>query len=123
VAAGKESGRRTEGEGQNKRMDGWMNRMGSLAVTDGRQKADSVIRNEELGNGKGELGTRKKTMNKKLGLRFRYTWDIIEAADKGLLPDKIMLNTHPQRWDDKLWPWVKELVWQNVKNIIKNTFM
>jgi hypothetical protein len=31
-------------------------------------------------------------------LRFRYTWDIIEAAEKGLLPDRIMINTHPQRW-------------------------
>jgi len=35
------------------------------------------------------------------------------------LPDKIMLNTHPQRWDDRAWPWVRELVAQNVKNIIK----
>ena len=28
-------------------------------------------------------------------LRFRHTWDIIEAAEKGLLPDKIMINVHP----------------------------
>ena len=95
----------------------------TLNMERAKRKQNRVNRNEELGNGKGELGTRKKTMNKKLGLGFRYTWDIIEAADKGLLPDKIMLNTHPQRWDVKLWPWVKELVWQNVKNIIKNTFM
>ncbi len=66
-----------------------------------------------------ELGNREKTMNEKLGLRFRTTWDIIEAADKGLLPDKIMLNIHPQRWDDKPWPWVKELVAQNIKNVAK----
>jgi len=46
-------------------------------------------------------------------------WDIIEAAGRGLLPDKIMLNTHPQRWDDRFGPWMKELVWQNVKNVIK----
>jgi len=56
------------------------------------------------------------------GLRFRKTWDIIEAAEKGLLPDKVMLNIHPQRWDDKPWPWVKKLVWQNVKNVIKKHF-
>ena len=31
-------------------------------------------------------------------LRFRSTFDIIEAVEKGLLPDKIMLNVHPQRW-------------------------
>lgn len=52
-------------------------------------------------------------------LRFRHTWDIIAAAENGLLPDKIMFNTHPQRWDDKPWPWVKELVFQNTKNIAK----
>ena len=35
------------------------------------------------------------------------------------LPDKIMLTVHPQRWDDQVLPWVRELVWQNVKNVIK----
>ena len=34
-------------------------------------------------------------------LRFRSTFDIIEAAEKGLLPDKMMINTHPQRWTDQ----------------------
>jgi hypothetical protein len=56
-------------------------------------------------------------------LRFHSTFDIIEAAEKGLLPDKIMINTHPQRWTDKPWPWVRELVWQNVKNVIKKVFL
>jgi len=32
--------------------------------------------------------------------RFRHTKDIIDAAEGGLLPDKIMINMHPQRWDD-----------------------
>lgn len=54
--------------------------------------------------------------------RFRSTFDIIRAAEKGLLPDKIMLNVHPQRWDDKPWPWVKEFVGQNVKNVVKRYF-
>jgi len=30
-----------------------------------------------------------------------------------------MITVHPQRWSDQLWPWVKELVWQNVKNVFK----
>ena len=55
-------------------------------------------------------------------LRFRKTWDIILAAERGLLPDKIMLNVHPQRWDDRFGPWVRELVWQNFKNVIKRHF-
>jgi len=53
------------------------------------------------------------------GLRFRTTWDIIAAAERGLLPDRIMLNIHPQKWDDRFGPWVKELVWQNLKNVVK----
>jgi len=55
-------------------------------------------------------------------LRFRSTFDIIEAVEKGLLMDKMMINTHPQRWNDRFGPWVKELVWQNMKNVIKKYF-
>ncbi|MBC2704221.1 hypothetical protein [Desulfobacula sp.] len=52
-------------------------------------------------------------------LKFQSTMDIIEAAKNGLLPDRVMINTHPQRWDDRFVPWAKELVWQNAKNIVK----
>ncbi len=47
------------------------------------------------------------------------TFDIIRAAANNHLPDKIMITVHPQRWNDRMWPWVKEYVMQNVKNIIK----
>jgi len=40
----------------------------------------------------------RRTMNERLGLRFRGTQDIIDAAEAGLLPDKIMMTVHPQRW-------------------------
>lgn len=55
--------------------------------------------------------------------RFHSTFDIIKAAAQGTLPDKIMMTFHPQRWTDKLVPWVKELVWQNTKNVIKYFFV
>jgi hypothetical protein len=51
--------------------------------------------------------------------RFHSTFDIIRAAGEGRLPDKIMMTFHPQRWSDKPVPWVKELVWQNLKNVGK----
>jgi hypothetical protein len=51
--------------------------------------------------------------------KFGSTQDIIKAAEKGELPDKMMMTFHPQRWTDKPIPWVKELVWQNVKNLGK----
>jgi hypothetical protein len=52
-------------------------------------------------------------------LKFRSTFDIIHSVEKDILPGKIMMTFHPQRWTDKPLPWVKELVWQNVKNITK----
>jgi len=51
--------------------------------------------------------------------KFHSTSDIIQAANENRLPDKIMMTFHPQRWTDKPIPWVKELVWQNVKNVGK----
>jgi hypothetical protein len=51
--------------------------------------------------------------------RFHSTFDIINAAMENILPDKIMLTIHPQRWDGRPIPWFRELVWQNVKNIVK----
>lgn len=52
-------------------------------------------------------------------LNFRSTMDIINAAQKGLLPDRIMINTHPQRWFDFGIAWCWELISQNMKNVIK----
>ena len=51
--------------------------------------------------------------------RFHTTFDIINAANSGELPEQIMFTFHPQRWHDHWLPWVKELVGQNVKNIVK----
>lgn len=51
------------------------------------------------------------------GLSFHSTEDVIEAARN--LPLRIMITTHPQRWDDDFSPWFKELVMQNIKNMFK----
>jgi hypothetical protein len=56
---------------------------------------------------------------KQQGLVFHSTKNIIKAAQNNQLPDKIMIKTHPQRWTDRPVPWVKELVWQNLKNVGK----
>ena len=47
------------------------------------------------------------------------TGHLIDLARQGQLPDQIMINTHPQRWEDRPLHWLKELVWQNVKNRVK----
>ncbi|MBN2395534.1 MAG: hypothetical protein JXC36_03605 [Candidatus Atribacteria bacterium] len=55
----------------------------------------------------------------RLGLVFHSTNDIINALKSNILPDKIMITVHPQRWHDRFIPWAKELVWQNMKNVVK----
>lgn len=54
--------------------------------------------------------------------RFRNTNDILKRLKAGTMPDKVMLTTHPQRWHNDLSPWIKELIFQNVKNFIKKNF-
>lgn len=56
-------------------------------------------------------------------LKFRSTFDIIKAAQENKLPDQMMITVHPQRWHDSPLPWVKELVAQNVKNVVKKYFI
>ena len=68
----------------------------------------------------GTDGRKKKEVR---DLKLRKTWDIIAAVEWGVLPDKVMLNTHPQRWTDNPVEWTKELVWQNVKNVIKRIYV
>ena len=55
----------------------------------------------------------------KFDIKIKNTYDLINKIKNNELPDKIMLNVHPQRWNDEFVPWVRELVWQNVKNVVK----
>ncbi len=52
-------------------------------------------------------------------LKIKDTFDLIQKIENGELPDKIMMNVHPQRWTNDYVPWVRELVGQNLKNIVK----
>jgi len=79
----------------------------------GERTQDSEVRRQEK-----ETFSINKQINDLTG-SFHSTYDIIEALENDLLPDQIMINTHPQRWTDNAIPWVKELVFQNVKNVIK----
>ncbi|MDY0279195.1 MAG: hypothetical protein RBR35_01380 [Salinivirgaceae bacterium] len=73
--------------------------------------------------GQGEKETKrqgdketKRQGEEYMKLRFRHTRDIVKAVEEGSFPNQAMLTFHPQRWNDKPWSWLKELVWQNVKN-------
>jgi hypothetical protein len=74
--------------------------------------------------GEGEKGREGEGVNRNKtgGLKFHSTFDIIKAANESKLPDKIMITVHPQRWTNKPLPWAKELVFQNIKNVVKRVF-
>lgn len=50
---------------------------------------------------------------------FKTTFEIIIAAKNNLLPDRVLMTFHPQRWSDDNIIWFKELVLQNIKNSCK----
>ena len=55
----------------------------------------------------------------KEGRIYHSSDDIIHAIDKGMLAQRIMITTHPQRWSDNVITWLKELILQSLKNLIK----
>ena len=61
-------------------------------------------------------------VNTTFEISFHSTQEIIESANKKELPDKIMFTFHPQRWNDNIFMWSKELILQNLKNTIKKYF-
>ena len=50
---------------------------------------------------------------------FSSTFELMEALRNNELPDHIMQNIHPQRWNDGIINWSQELFMQNVKNQVK----
>ena len=99
---------------------------GSVSVRDkavgGRRKAEGMVSFEDWvvkPNPGSLMNMTENGVKFQSRYNFRSTNDIIRAAEKGELPDKIMMTFHPQRWTDKPGPWMKELVWQNVKNVGK----
>jgi hypothetical protein len=62
-------------------------------------------------------------VNSKFDIKIKDTNHLIEKIQNNELPDKIMINVHPQRWTDNPVEWMKELVWQNVKNVVKRLML
>ena len=53
------------------------------------------------------------------GWAFHSTDDIIHALQRDKMPNQLMITTHPQRWFDFGYGWMKELLLQNLKNVVK----
>lgn len=50
---------------------------------------------------------------------YNSTAELIKAIKNGSFPDKVMINTHPQRWSDNYFEWGIEYISQSAKNIVK----
>jgi hypothetical protein len=53
------------------------------------------------------------------GWDYHSTFDLIGSVLTDKFPDRVMFTFHPQRWTDNDISWTKELVLQQVKNMIK----
>ncbi|MBR3565613.1 MAG: hypothetical protein IKN91_04690 [Paludibacteraceae bacterium] len=53
------------------------------------------------------------------GFVYHSTLDVIEAIKTDRLPHPLIITSHPQRWVSDFLPWTKELIVQNIKNIVK----
>jgi len=61
-------------------------------------------------------------VNSSFNLFFHSTDEIVIAAKNNKLPQSIMFTFHPQRWNDNIVIWTKELLLQSIKNTIKKYF-
>ena len=103
-------GRRSEIGGQRKKEEGrWTREDGRRKTEDGGRKAEDGRRRAAVRGGKRQ----------QFDIKIKDTFDLIKKIQNNELPDKIMINVHPQRWNDEFVPWARELVWQNVKNVVK----
>lgn len=59
----------------------------------------------------------------KQGWVYHTTDDIIHAIKEDVFPKNVMITTHPQRWTDNRWEWIKELASQSIKNVAKRALV
>lgn len=57
------------------------------------------------------------------GWTYHGTDDIIRAVANRTFPQKVMVTTHPQRWNIHLVNWCSELILQGMKNIVKRVIV
>ncbi|MFQ6082770.1 MAG: hypothetical protein ACE5KE_00100 [Methanosarcinales archaeon] len=66
-----------------------------------------------------EKSNLRDCMQSKLKIRINNSFHLKKLIENNEMPNKIMINIHPQRWIDSYLPWIKELIFQNIKNIGK----
>ncbi|MEZ4840428.1 MAG: hypothetical protein R2821_02660 [Flavobacteriaceae bacterium] len=67
----------------------------------------------------GDRVSVRDKVDSKFDISLHSTNQIISYTSQGRLPKRIMFTFHPQRWNDNYMMWIKELLFQSTKNLIK----
>ena len=74
----------------------------------------------DTGRGWNKTGVSiRDKVNNGLILDIKNTAHLIELIESEKVPNKIIINTHPQRWFNFGFHWITELILQNLKNVVK----
>jgi len=65
----------------------------------------------------------RDTVHSDFDIHIRSTAHMIEMIRAEQMPHKIIINVHPQRWFHPGWGWLKELIMQNTKNVVKKVLV
>ena len=84
-----------------------------LTDTGRRWNGNAMSIRDKVPAGSRESGSHMKDSH------FHTTFDIIKAAKENIITGTVLMTFHPQRWNDSFFPWMKEAIWQNIKNIVK----
>lgn len=77
----------------------------------------------ETGRGWNSRFNIRDRVNSPYSFSVKDTADIIRMLEDDLLPKKIMVTIHPQRWSDHWGEWLVELLSQNTRNMGKMFFL
>jgi hypothetical protein len=108
-----DTGRRWDGEKTNLRDHGPANIKGKSA---GEEIYNSWMVKPKVGSA---MYMTDRAQSLQTTYRVKGTSGIIKNLSDSTFPDKVIISTHPQRWTDGIFPWLKELVFQNLKNAAK----
>ena len=70
-----------------------------------------------------EKVTLRDKVESKFDIKISSSKDIIKLINNGVMPEKIMLSTHPHNWAEKFPEWLKIKIWQGVKNQVKKVLV
>ncbi len=68
------------------------------------------------------FSVRDKVKLKSTNKTYNTSYDLLTSLEKNRLNNKIHLNVHSQRWHNNPYSWLWELIFQNIKNVIKKYF-